>query len=93
MPKATVFTLPESPDLIETGDFNRDGYKDVLVAARGGSLYFLTGNGHSNLRAPQLVALADQVMALTATPDGQVAVGTDGRNGPQVTIFAPGSGA
>ncbi len=92
LPKAAVFTLPESPDLIETGDFNRDGYKDVLVAARGGSLYFLAGDGHGNLRAPQLVALADQVMALAATPDGHVAVSTDGRSGPLVNLLAPGIG-
>lgn len=47
--KARVFAVPESPDLIVTGDFNRDGYKDVLVAARGGSLYFLAGDGKGNL--------------------------------------------
>lgn len=86
---AGVFTVPESPDLLVTGDFNRDGKPDVLVAARGGSLYFLAGDGKGNLLAPQPVALADQVMALAATNDGHVAVSTDGRSGPLVTILSP----
>ena len=90
--KVAVFTLPESPDMIVTGDFNRDGYKDVLVAARGGALYLLPGDGKGNFAAPQIVALADQVMALAAAPEGHVAVSTDGRSGPQVTILAPNTG-
>ena len=66
--KAAVFTVPESPDLIATGDFNRDGYKDVLVASRGGALYLLAGDGHGNLLAPQAVPLPGQVTALDVTP-------------------------
>ena len=92
LPKAAAYALPESPDFIVTGDFNRDGYKDVLVGARGGALYFLAGDGRGSLLPPQPVALADQVVALAATPAGQVAVSTDGRSGPQVTILAPGTG-
>jgi hypothetical protein len=44
LPKASVVAVPESPDLLVTGDFNRDGRKDILVAARGGALY-LPGRG------------------------------------------------
>jgi Abnormal spindle-like microcephaly-assoc'd, ASPM-SPD-2-Hydin len=87
--KARVFSLPESPDLIVTGDFNRDGYKDVLVGAHGSSLYLLAGDGRGNLLAPQLVPLAGQVMALAATGDGHVAVSLDGANGSQLVILAP----
>jgi hypothetical protein len=67
--KATVFTVPESPDLIATGDFNHDGYKDVLVGTRGGALYLLAGDGRGNLLAPQMVPLPGQVTALAATAD------------------------
>ena len=89
--KAGAFAVPESPDLLVTGDFNRDGNKDVLVAARGGSLYLLAGDGHGNLLAPQAVPLPGQVTALAATPDGHVAVSTDGPNGPQLAMLAPGA--
>jgi hypothetical protein len=89
--KATVFTVPESPDLIATGDFNRDGYKDVLVASRGGDLYLLAGDGRGNLLAAQAVPLPGHVTALAVTADAHVAVSTDGPNGPQLAMLAPGA--
>lgn len=89
MAKAGVFKVPVSPDLIVTGDFNRDANKDVLVAARGGALYLLASDGHGNLLAAQVVALNGEVMAMAVTPDGHVAVSTDGRNGPQLQILEP----
>jgi hypothetical protein len=89
--KASAFALPESPDLLVTGDFNRDGNKDVLVAARGGNLYLLAGDGHGNLLSPQAVPLPGQVTALAVTADAHVAVSTDGPNGPQLALLAPGS--
>jgi len=88
--KAAVFTVPESPDLIATGDFNRDGYKDVLVASRGGSLYLLAGDGHGNLLAAKAVPVLGQVRALDVTPDGHVALSLDAPNGSQLAILAPG---
>jgi hypothetical protein len=89
--KAAAFSLPESPDLIVTGDFNRDGYLDVLVAARGNNLYLLAGDGKGNLLDPQIVPLTAQVTALAATGDGHVAVSLDGPSGSQLTILAPSS--
>jgi trimeric autotransporter adhesin len=89
MPKAKVFAVPESPDLIVTGDFNRDGYKDVLVAARGGAPYLLAGDGRGNLLAAKPVALAGTVTALAVAPDGHVAASVDGVTGPQLVILAP----
>ncbi len=89
--KAAAFTLPESPDLMVTGDFNRDGYLDVLVAARGNNLYLLTGDGKGNLLDPQIVPLTGQVTALAATGDGHVAVSLDSPSGAQLTILAPSS--
>ncbi len=89
LPKAGVFKVPVSPDMIVTGDFNRDANMDVLVAARGGALYLLAGDGHGNLLPAQMVPLNGEVMAMAAAPDGHVAVSIDGSNGPQLRILAP----
>ena len=89
--KASVVAVPESPDFLVTGDFNRDGRKDVLVAARGGALYLLAGDGRGHLLAPQEVPLSGQVMALAVTSDAHVAVSMDGPGGPSLAILAPSS--
>jgi hypothetical protein len=86
--KAFTFSLPESPDLLLTADFNGDGKKDVLVAARGSSnLYLLVGDGAGNLRIPQAVPVQGQVQALAATADGHLAVSLDGPGGSQLAIL------
>ena len=87
---ATAYAVPESAELIVTGDFNRDGRQDVLVAARGGNLYMLAGDGHGKLGTPQLVPLDGAVRAMSATPDGHVAVSIAGEHSPEVQILAPG---
>src|ERR1700733_8605222 len=90
--QASAFSLPESPDLLVTGDFNRDGDKDVLVGARGSNnLYLLAGDGAGNLLTPQVVPILGQVRAFATTDDGHVAVSMDSPNGSQLTIFAPTS--
>jgi hypothetical protein len=89
--KAAAFPLPESPDLIVTGDFNRDGNLDVLVAARGNNLYFLAGDGKGNLQPAQVVPVTGQVQALATSSDGHVAVSLEGPNNSQLTILAPSS--
>ncbi len=90
--KAAAYPLPESPDLIVTGDFNHDGYLDVLVAARGNNLYLLAGDGNGNLLPAQLVPLVGQVRALAPIGGaGNVAVSLDGPSGSQLTILAPSS--
>src|SRR3954447_20829223 len=44
-----LYSLPEVPDFLQVGDFNADGYEDVLSAARGGAaLYLLAGDGRGN---------------------------------------------
>jgi hypothetical protein len=89
--KAEVFAVPVSPDLLVTGDFNRDGQQDVLVASRGGLLYLLAGDGKGGLLAPRLVSLGGQVRAMAATGDGHVAVSMEGARGAQVQILTPSS--
>ena len=47
LPQATLVALPGPADFLEAGDFDADGYADVVAASRGGStLYLLRGNGH-----------------------------------------------
>src|ERR1700722_17826274 len=90
--KASALSLPESPDLLVTGDFNHDGNKDVLVATRGSNnLYLLAGDGSGNLLAPQVVPVLGQVRAFATTDDGPLAVSRDSPNGSQLTIFASSS--
>ena len=36
---ANIFAVPGSPDLLATGDFDRDGHEDLLVGTKGGGLY------------------------------------------------------
>jgi hypothetical protein len=91
MPKAQAFSLAASPDLIATGDFNRDGHKDVLVGTRGGGLYLLAGDGRGNLLPPQVVPLTGQVTAMDATGDSHVAVSTESPSGSQLVILNPGA--
>ncbi len=87
--KAAAFTLPESPDLLVTGDFNRDGNQDVLVASRGGNLYFLAGDGHGNLLAPTVVPVLGQVRALAADAAGHIAVSLESSTGEELAVFSP----
>jgi len=89
LPESKVYELPESPDMILTGDFNRDGYQDVLVGARGGNLYLLAGDGKGSLSDAEMVSLEGKVRAIAVTPDGHVAVSMEGRDGPELRILAP----
>lgn len=57
LPSAAIFRVPESPDFLATGDFNRDGYQNVLVGTRNGGLYLLDGDGRGNLREPRAISL------------------------------------
>ncbi len=66
LPGGRDFSVPEAPDFLLAGDFNRDGMKDVLTAARGGGLYLFTGDGAGNLSAPARVKLPGTVTALAA---------------------------
>jgi hypothetical protein len=88
--KAAAFAVPESPDLLATGDFNRDGYKDVLAAAHGGTtLYLLAGDGTGHFHPPQAIALTGQVSALAESEDGHVAISMNSSNGSELAIFDP----
>ncbi|HEY7709168.1 MAG TPA: HYR domain-containing protein, partial [Candidatus Entotheonella sp.] len=68
--EADIFELPEAPDFVGVGDFNRDGKVDVIVAARGGSaMYLLAGNDEGLSSSPRRVELPG---ALTAMATGDI---------------------
>ncbi|MGA6982751.1 MAG: Ig-like domain repeat protein [Candidatus Sulfotelmatobacter sp.] len=91
--KARVFSVPESPDLLATGDFNRDGFQDVLVGTKGSrNLYLLAGDGTGNLMPAQIVPLTGQVRALAVSPDDHVAVSLDNPNGSELAILSSSTG-
>jgi hypothetical protein len=93
LPGADTYQVPETVDFLQVGDFDHDNRKDVLVAARGGDLFLLAGDGRGGLNAPQQISLPGSVTAMTAGEfralDGwtDIAVGVEGPSGPALLIF------
>jgi hypothetical protein len=93
LPTAETYQVPVAADFLQTGDFNNDGRKDIVVGAQGGDLYLLAGDSQGIPGTPQQVLLPGVVTAVTAgefrAPDGRtdLAVGVDGPAGPQVLIY------
>jgi hypothetical protein len=91
---ATLYRLPETPDFLQVGDFNVDGYQDVLAAARGGAtLYLLAGAGRGKLLAPQSFEIQGSLTALQADDFKQpgkftrLALGVTGLAGPKTLVY------
>jgi hypothetical protein len=67
--------------------------RDILVAANGGAMFLLPGDGRGGFGLPEQIALPGAVTAVTAgeflAPDGftDVAVGVVGASGPELVIF------
>jgi hypothetical protein len=100
LPGGEAFATPEPPDFIGVGDFNCDGHKDLVVAARGGhALYLLAGDGKGGFGAPERIELPGAVTALVTgeinRADGleDMAVAVNGVGGPQVLVFESQRGA
>ena len=63
----TLYSLPEAADFLQVGDFDSDGYSDVMAAARGGQrMYLLSGDGRGQLRDAQVFEVAGPVTAMQA---------------------------
>lgn len=98
LPTAQDFAVPAAPDFLCTGDFNHDGLRDVLTAARGGALYLLAGDGAGNFAAPQRVKIAGGVTALTVGGFNRgaglsdVIVGVESAGGAEALIYSAASG-
>ncbi len=93
LPTAETYLIPEPVDFLQAGDFNHDKRKDVLVAARGGGLFLLAGDGAGRLGDPQQIDLPGPVTALAAgefrAADGftDIAVGVSGSLSNVLLIF------
>src|SRR5258705_3661707 len=66
LPGADTYLVPESPDFLQVGGFNHDNRKDALVAARGGNVFLLAGDGQGSLKTATQISLPGRVTALTA---------------------------
>jgi len=93
LPDVNTYLVPESPDFLQVGDFNHDNRKDVLMAARGGNLFLLAGDGQGGLNAVKQISLPGRVTAITAGEfralDGwtDVAIGVETPSGPALLIY------
>ena len=97
-PTAETYQVPEPADFLVAGDFNHDGVKDILLAARGGGAYLMSGDGYGGLKAAEQIALPGPVTAMAAAEfgmaDGQTdaAVGVLGPEGPALLVFPSAEG-
>jgi predicted outer membrane repeat protein len=93
LPTADVYQVPEPVDFLQVGDFNHDNQRDVLIAANGGDLFLLAGDGKGGFEPPRQIALPGVVTALAAgefrSADGwtDVGVGVSGPSGSQLLIY------
>ncbi|HEY6332777.1 MAG TPA: FG-GAP-like repeat-containing protein, partial [Blastocatellia bacterium] len=95
-----LLEVPTSPDFIETGDFNADGFTDIAVASRGGqSLYILPGDGSGSFGAPKVIALPGLVTAMSSGDvnrrDGllDIVVAITSETGSELLVFEDPEGA
>jgi hypothetical protein len=90
---ATTYQLPFEPDFLLVEDFDNDGIKDVLAAARSGEFDLLTGDGRGGLASPQSFDWLGRISAVAAGQfnrrDGLVdlAVALVGSQGPVVLVY------
>lgn len=95
-----VYPVPQNPDFIGAGDFDGDGHRDVVAAARGGAgLYLLSGDGKGGLNLTDEIRLPGEVTALAVGEinwrDGleDVVVGIKAGEGGQALVYQGSQGA
>lgn len=93
LPTAQLYAVPVSPDFLVTGNFRNSSEKDILIAAKGGGLYLLKGDGHGSFEELRQIPLPGLVTVLAAgefrAADGftDIAVGISMPGGPALLIF------
>jgi uncharacterized repeat protein (TIGR01451 family) len=93
--EAQVFSLPEPPEFLISGDFTRDGHVDLIAAARNSNkLYLLAGDGHGQFNSPRPIGLPGQITALVSGELGAiVAVAISADDGARALIFRADRGS
>jgi CSLREA domain-containing protein len=91
--QSSLYSVPVAPEFMETGDFNRDGDVDLVVAKRGdAALYFLPGS-RGGFGVAQKIALEGGVNAIAAgqidMPDGMadLAVAIANASGASLLVY------
>ncbi len=94
LPSAKIVEFNETPDFIAIGDFDRDSYPDVIVAARGESVVSLaSGDGHGGFAKSRDFIMPGRVTALVAgqidLPDNltDLVIGIEGDNGSSLLVY------
>jgi hypothetical protein len=65
LPNGQSWRIQKPADFVGTGDFDADGYWDVVTATRGDrGLLFLKGNGRGDLAKPRQIQILGNVTAL-----------------------------
>jgi HYR domain-containing protein len=97
---ARAFEFPHSPDFLGAGDFDADGNKDVIAAARGGNAFFLLpGDGRGGFGSPVRVELPGTLTAMTTGEAGRadglcdIVLGVATADGPRLMTFRGPQGA
>src|SRR5262245_26976877 len=69
---ATAIAVPVHPDFIAEGRFNPYGFRDVIIAERGGStIYLLSNDGRGNLSQPKAIDIDGSITALAVGEFGK----------------------
>jgi hypothetical protein len=94
-PDARVFDVRAEPDFLATGDFNEDGYKDLVFAARDASeFHLMAGDGQGGFAPSKTTQLPGAVTSLISgdvnRPDGRtdLIVGVSKAGASQALVFA-----
>lgn len=78
-PNAALLPVPEAPEFLAVGDFDRDGRLDILTATRGNDTMYLALGDEAGFSVPQALHLPGTVTAMvTGQTDNalaEVAVG------------------
>jgi len=80
LPMTLIANLSVMPDFLESGDFNNDGLKDILVGEKGGNtILILAGDGAGQFFETKKITLSGNLVALTTgeinRPDGILDLG------------------
>ena len=93
-PSEKSFGIAAAPDFLAAGDFNADGKKDILAAAKNDSaLHFLAGDGAGNFATDSVLPIGGAIAAFATgeigRADGQtdVAVAVSGKRGARILVY------